>query len=134
MGGSLCDADGGAVQALQVLYAGVFLHDKTLAVVEIDRALPQAERDAAQIGLRRIAIEHVDLAGLQRGEAVLRGERDIANLAGVAEHAGSEGAAVIDVEPLVIALRIRRGESGKARADAAHQRAALLDRIQRCRR
>ena len=132
MGRSLRDADRGAVQTLEVLHASVGFHDKSLAVVEIDRALPQPERHPAQVGLRGIAIEHVDLARLQSGEAVLRRERDVAHLAGVTEHAGRQGAAIIDVQPLVIALGVRRGEAGKAGADAAHQRAALLDRIERC--
>src|SRR3981081_3199420 len=59
---SLRDANGGAIQPLQILHAAVAPDDKTLAVIEIDRPLPQAEGYAAQIGLRRIAIEHVDLA------------------------------------------------------------------------
>ena len=130
MRGALRHADGRALQILQLLDAGVLLHDETLAVVEIDRALPQTKRRAAQEGLGRVAIEHVDLARLQRGEAVLRGERDIAHLAGIAEHAGSERLAVVDVEALEVALRVRRGKPGKAGRDAAHQRAALLDRIQ----
>ena len=79
----------------------------------------------------RVAVEHVDLARLQRGEAVLRGQRDIAHLAGIAEHAGGERLAIVDVEALEVALRVRRGETGKAGRDAAHQRAALLDRVQR---
>ncbi len=77
VGGALGDADGRALEVLHLLDAEVLLHDKALAVVEIDRALAQAERDAAQIGLRRVAVEHVDLAGLQRGEAVLRGQRHV---------------------------------------------------------
>ena len=128
---ALRDADGGAVEALQVLHPGVLLHHKALAVIEIHRPLSQAERHAAQIGLRRIAVEHVDLAGLQRGKTVLRGQRDVTHLGRIAEHARRQRAAIIDVEPLVVALRVRRGEAGKAGADAAHQRAALLDRIQR---
>src|ERR1700710_2021709 len=92
--------------------------------------LPQPERYAAQIGLRRIAIEYVDLARLQRGEPVLRSERDIAHLVGVAENACCQSAAVIGVESLIVALGVRGGESGKACADAAYQRAALLDRIE----
>ena len=134
MGGALRDADGGALQVLQLLHAGVFLHDKALAVIEIDRTLAQAERDAAQIGLRRVAVEHIDFAGLQRGKAILGGQRDIAHLGGIAEHGGRERATIVDVESLVIALRIRRGKSGKAGADATDQRAALLDGIERSRR
>ena len=51
------------------------------------------------------AVKHIDLARLQRGEAVLRGERDIAHLARIAEHAGGERAAIVDIESLEIALR-----------------------------
>src|SRR5712671_2240833 len=102
MGRSLRDANSGAIERLQILHAAVAPHNKTLAVIEIDRPLPQAERYAAQIGLRRIAIEYVDLARLQRGEPVLRGERDIAHLVGVAENSGCQRTAVLDVEPLVI--------------------------------
>ena len=132
MGGALRDADGGAVEALEILHAGIGPHDKSLAVVEIDRPLPQPERRAAQIGLGRVAIEHVDFARLQGGKAVLRRQRDVSHFCGIAEHAGGQSAAIVDVEPLVIALRVRRREAGKTGADAAHQRAALLDRIQRC--
>src|SRR3954468_9845130 len=134
MRGALRDADGGALEILNLLHAELFLHDKALPVVEVDWTLPQAQRDAAQIGLRRVAVEHVDLAGLERGKAVLRGQRDVTHLAGIAEHAGGERAAIIDVETLVVALRIRRGEAGKTGADAAYQRAAALHRVERCRR
>ncbi len=132
MGCALRDADGGAVQALEVLDAAVALHDKALSVVEVDRTLPQAEGHTAQIGLRGIAIEHVDLARLQCREPVLRRERDVTHLAGITEHSRGQRAAIVDVEPLVVALGIRRGEPGEACAHAAHERAALLDRVQRC--
>src|SRR6185437_14149836 len=118
-------------QILQLLDAGVLLHDKTLAVIEIDRPLTQPKRGAAQEGLGRVAVEHVDLARLQRGKAVLRSQRDIAYLARVAEHAGGKRAAIVGIETLEIALRVRRRETGKAGRDAAHQRAALLDCIER---
>jgi hypothetical protein len=134
VGGALCHADGRAVERLQVLHAGVLLHHKALAVVEIDRPLPQAKRGAAQERLGRIAIEHVDLARLQRGVAVLCGQRDITDLGWIAEHAGGERAAIIDVEALEVALRVRRRETGKAGAHAAHQGAALPDRVERRRR
>src|SRR5207237_4881098 len=98
--------------------------------IEIDRPLPQAEGHAAQIGLRRIAIKHVDLAGLQSGEPVLRGERDVAYLARVTENSGCQRAAIVDVKALVIALGVRSGESGKAGTDAAYERAAMLDGVQ----
>jgi len=73
MGGALRDTHRGAVQPLEVFDAGVMPDHKTLAVIKIDRTLAQPERHAAQIGLGRIAVEHVDLARLERGEAVLRG-------------------------------------------------------------
>src|SRR5450631_1809954 len=131
MGRSLRDANGGAIQPLQILHAAVAPDHKTLAVIEIDRPLPQPEGYAAQKSLRRIAIEHVDLARLQRGEPVLRRECDITYLIGVTENPRCQRTAVVDVESLVIALGVWSGESGKARADAAHQRAALLDRVER---
>src|SRR6185312_13801669 len=109
----------------------ILFHDEALAVVEIDRSLPQAKGGAAQEGLSRIAIEHINLARLQRSEAVLRGQCDVAHLGGIAEHTGGERAAIVDVETLEIALRVRRGEPGKTGRDAAHQRAALLDGIER---
>ena len=102
---ALCDADGGAVQPLDILDAAVALHDKALSVVEVDRPLPQAEGHTAQIGLRGIAVEHVDLARLQGGEPVLRRERDVTHLAGVAEHACGQRPAIVGVEPLVVALQ-----------------------------
>src|SRR4029077_7146760 len=133
MGGALRDTDGGAAQRLEVLHAAVSPHDETLAVIKIDRPLPQAERGAAQKSLRGIAIEHVDLARLQGGETVLRRQRDVPHLGGVAEHTQRQCAAIVDVEPSVIALRVRRGEAGKTCADAAYEHAALLYCVERCR-
>jgi NAD(P)H-hydrate repair Nnr-like enzyme with NAD(P)H-hydrate dehydratase domain len=76
--------------------------------------LPQPKHDAAQESLIRVAVEHVDLAGLQRGKAVLRGQRDIADPGGIAERAGGECPAVIDVKALEIALRVQHREAGRA--------------------
>src|SRR5262249_40115649 len=125
MGRALRDADGCAVEALQILHAGVLTDHKPLAVIEIDWSLAQAERYAPQIGLRGIAVEHVDLARLQGGKAILRGQRYVAHLVGITEDACSQGPAIIDVEPLEIALRIRCREAGESGAHAAYQRAAL---------
>src|SRR5947199_7672187 len=110
MGCSLRDADGRSVQPLQSLPGAGPREDKTLAVIEIDRPLPQAEGHSAQIGLRRIAIEHVNLARLQSGEPVLRCERDIAYLARVTENPRCQCTAIVDVKTLIIALGVRSGE------------------------
>ena len=54
----------------------------------------------------RVARQHVDLARLQRGEALLRGERHELDLVGVAEDRRGDGAAEVDVEARPLALAV----------------------------
>ena len=130
MRGALRDADRRAVELLHLVDAGVAADGEALAVVEIHRPLVQAERGVAQEGLRAVAVQHVDLAGLQRGEARLRGQRGEAHLGGVAQHRRGQRAAVVGIEAAILAAAVGCGEPREALGDAAVQHAALLDRGQ----
>ncbi len=61
----------------------------------------------------RVADQRVDFARLQRREARLRGERHEAHLGRVVEDRGGDGAAVVDVEPGPVALRVGNAEAGE---------------------
>src|SRR5262249_11886799 len=97
-------------------------------VVDADEV--EAERGVAHDGPGGVAREDVHFARLQRGEALLRGERRVAHLVRVAEHRRGHGAAEIDVEAAPDALRIRLREAGKARVHAALQEAAVAHGVQ----
>ena len=76
--------------------------------------------------------QQVDLARLQRGEALLRGQRHIFDLVGVAEDRRRQCPADVDIEAGLVALvvglrRNRRGRSLHAAADLA----GLLDLVER---
>ena len=131
MRGALGHADGGAAQILHPADIGVTAHGKALAVIEIHRELAQADAVAAQKSLGGVAEQHIDLARLQGGEAVLRGERHEAQLGCIAEHGGGDGAAVIGIQAAIFAAAIGGGEAGEALADAADELAAGAHGFQR---
>ena len=73
-------------------------------------------RDIVAVELRD---KDVDFARLQGREAVLRGERDEADLGRVVEDRRRHGPAEIDVEAGPVALGVRQAEAGKAGVRAA---------------
>ena len=113
------DADRGAVEVLDRLHVATLADDEAGAVVPVDRGELDAELDVALKRDRRDARQHVDLAGLERGEALSRGERREPDLLRVAEHRGRDRAAHVDVEATPLPLRIGRRESGDAGGHAA---------------
>ena len=85
-------------------------------------------RSIVQVVLRD---KHVDLAGLQRREAVGGGQRHELDLGRIVENGRRDGAAEIDVKPGPIALRIGHAEAGQLAVGAAIEHAAVLHRLER---
>ncbi len=136
-GGALLHADGGVVELERRIHLQRLAHQEALAVVIVDRREVQAERGVARGGPGGVARQHVDVAGLQRGEAVLRGQRDELHLGRIVEDRGRERAAEIDIEAGPVALRVGQAETAERAVGAAIDHAARLDgveRLGRCRR
>ena len=121
-GGAGLHADRGAVQLLGALHAELLVHHEALAVIVVDAGEVEAERGVARQRPGRGAGQQVDLARLQRGEALLGGGRHVLDLVGIAEDRGGDGAAGVDVEARPLALAVGGGEACDAGADAADQR------------
>ena len=107
--------------------------EEPLAVVVGDGRKVQSERGLARHRPGGIAGEDVDRARFQRRKAFDGGERNVFDLAGIVEDGSRDGAAEIDVETAPVALVVGRGEAVQALTDAAGERSALLDRLQRLR-
>src|SRR5262249_41056512 len=91
----------------------------------------QAEGRVPRLCPGGIADEDVDLAGLQRGESLLAGGGNVFHLGGIAEHGGGKRLAVINVETGPVTLVVGLGKAGETRIDAAIQRAARRDGVER---
>ena len=88
-----------------------------------------ASRPSVQVVL---ADEQVDLARLQRGEAVLRrGAGRSCTLLASPKHRGGDGAAAVGVDAAHHALAVGQREAGDAGGDAADELAALAHRVER---
>ena len=122
-------ADGRAVQVRDLGHAELLADQKTLAGIEIDRDLIEAELHRSRKRQCAVADQHVDLARLQHREARRGGGRHEADLFPVAQHRGGDGAAIADIQPLPTAGVVLRGKAGHADIDAAIQLAALFDRL-----
>ena len=123
-------ADRGAAQLLGALHAELLRHQEALAVVVVDAGEIEAERGVARQRPGRVADQHVDLARLHGGEALLGGERRVLHLVRVAEDRRGDGAADVDREAFPFALAVRHHVAGRPGAGAADQRAARLDGIE----
>jgi hypothetical protein len=123
-------ADRGASQVLGALDVALGRHDEALAVVEIDAGDVEAERGVAQQGLRGVAGDDIDLARLQRHEALLRRGRRVLGLFSIAEHRHGDRPAEIDVEPRPLALAVGEGEAGQAGVHGALHEALGLHRVE----
>jgi hypothetical protein len=130
VGRALGDADRGAAQLGQALHVQLLGHHEALAVIEIDAGILQAEPGIALQRDGRVAHQHVDLAGLQRQEALLGGERHVLGLGRIAQHGGGDGIAQVDVEAGPLALAVGQRETAQADIDATNQLAALLDDLE----
>jgi len=86
--------------------------------------------EASRVSVKVVfARQDVDLAGLQRGEALLGVQRHVLDLAAVAQHGRCDGLADVDVQAGPVALAVGGREAGQAAVDAADQLAAGLDRV-----
>ena len=126
-------ADRGAGKLQRGVHARQLLgvDHEALAVIIGDAGEVEAERGVAVDRPGGVARQDVDFARLQRGEAVLGGERRELHLGAVAEDRGGDRAAEIDVEAGPFALVVRRGEAGEAGVDAALHEALCLDVVER---
>jgi len=124
-------ADGGAVQLLRALDVRLFRHHEALAVIIVDADEVEPEAGVPRQGPGGVAREEVHLARLQRGEALLRGERRIAHLVRIAEYGCGDRAAQVDVDAAPHALGVGLREPGDARAYAALQVALRANGVER---
>ena len=129
-GGAGLDADRGAVQLLGALHAELLVHHEALAVIVVDAGEVEAERGVARQRAGRGARQEIDLARLQRGEALLRRRRHVLDLLGVAEDGRGDGAADVDIEADPLALAVGQREARDAGVDAADELPARLDGIE----
>src|SRR6185295_11266282 len=81
-----------------------------------------------------VAGKKVNLAGLQRGEAILGTQRGELDLGAVTEDGRRDGAAIVDVEARPFAFVVRRSEAGQTGGDAALHETLRLDVVERRRR
>ena len=112
---------------------GIPAQQKALAVIIGDAGKHQAERTFPRHRPGRVARQHIDLARLQRRKARGRIERHERHFGGVAEDRRRHGAADIDVKAAPGVLVVHAGKAQQSLADAAIERAALLDGLQRLR-
>ncbi len=103
---------------------------RALAVVVEDASEIEAERGIAGQRVGGVAHHHVDFARLHGGEALLRGQRHVPDLVGVAEQRRRHGTADIDRQAAPLALAVGQHEARRADADAAIERAARLDGVE----
>jgi hypothetical protein len=129
--GARLHADRGAVQLLRALHVELAMHHEALAIVVIHADEVEAEARVARDGPGGVARQDVDFAGLQRGEALLRGEGRVAHLVRVAEDGGGDRAAQVDIEALPYALRVGLRKACKAGVHAALDEAFRAHGIQR---
>jgi hypothetical protein len=130
-GGAGLHAHGRAVELVDVVDLQLLRHHEALAVVVVDAGEDDAERRVARQRPGAVARQHVDLAGLQRGEALLRVERHVLHLVGVLENGRGDGAAEVDVEARPLALAVGRRKARPRGVDTADDLAACLHRIER---
>ena len=132
-GCALLHAHGGVVELKRRADLEGSAHHEALAVIERDGRKIEPERGIARQGPGGVARQHVDLAGLQRGETVLRCQRYEFDFGRVVENRRRDGAAEIDVEAGPIALRIGQAEARQRAVAAADKLTAILDRRKRFR-
>ena len=128
--GALLHADRGAVELQRAVDAEFLAHDESLAVVIVDAG----EEHAAGLARHRpgrISDQHVDLAGGEDRRPVLGVDRQIFDLFRIAEDRRGEGAAFVDVEPLVDAMIVGQRKARQARIGPADELAARAHRVER---
>ena len=112
---------------------GRAVHHEALAVIIVGADEGQPEIGLARHGPGRVAREEVDLARLERVEAVGGRQRHVLDLVGVAEDGGGDRTAEVDVEARPLAGGVGDAEAEKALVDAADEMPALLDVVERSR-
>ncbi|MNE32298.1 hypothetical protein D3C80_1259040 [compost metagenome] len=129
-GGTGLDAHGGAVEFLGTGHPELLVNQEALAVVIVGAGEVQAQTGVARTGPGGVARQHIDFAGLQRGEALLGSQRAVFDLGRIAKQGSSHCAAYIDVEAEIIALFIGVGEARQTIADTALNETFLLYCVQ----
>src|SRR6185312_3790220 len=129
--GAGLDADRAPVELERRLKVAALGDEKGLTVV-----IGHAREDDAVIALApqrpgRIAREDVDLLVLKRAEPLLGREGRVLHLRRVVEDRRRERAAEVDVEARPLALVVLDREALEALVDAADERAAILDGLER---
>ncbi len=127
----LGDADVAAAHAGKLVDLEFLGHHEGLAVEEIDDREARIDAGRALQRHRRVARQHVELAGRQLVEALLGRDRHELNLGRVAQDRRGDGAAQVHVHALPLLHRVQEREAGQVAVDAAEQVAALLDRFER---
>src|SRR6185503_5302054 len=130
-GGPGLHAHRGAVELPRALHVELSVDHEALSVVVVHADEIEAEARVAREGPGGVAREYIDLARLDRGEALLRGERRVAHLARVAEHRRSHRAAEVDVDAAPYARRVGKRESREAGIDAALHEALAAHVVER---
>ncbi len=98
-----------------------------LTVVVGGRTEVHAHLGVTALGPGAVAHEHVDIAGLDGGEALGGGQRDELDGIGIAEHGGGDGTAVVGVDAGDRAVGLRERERHGGAGDAAVEGAPSLD-------
>ena len=129
-GGTRLNTDGSTIQLLGAADAQVFVDQKALAVVIVNAGKVNAQLGVPAGGPGGIARQHINLAGLQGGQAFLGIERNVLHLAGIVEDGSGNAPAQIHIQPFPYALVIRVGETRQAAVDTALQLSPLFYFIQ----
>ena len=128
--GALGDADDHAVEVGDRREPAVAGDHDPLAVVEVGLQERGTLGAVASGSPRRVADQHVDLAGLQGGEPVGGLDVDELDGLGIAEDGGRDHSTEVGVEADMIALRCEHCESGQSVACAAANDAIGLHRVE----
>ncbi len=83
---------------------------EALPIEEIDGGEQEPLRCFARQRPRHIMSQHVDVAGLQRGETVLRRQGNELHFGRIIENGGGDGTAIVDIEARPIAIAVGKGE------------------------
>ncbi|MNI51567.1 hypothetical protein D3C73_1062980 [compost metagenome] len=129
-GGAGLHADGGAVEFLGAFHAQLLVDQDALAVIEAGGHGGQPQGRVARLGQRDGAQQHIDFAGLQRGEALLGRQRRAFEFGRITEHGRRHRAADVHVHAFPFALAVGGREPGDAVGQAALHESLFLHRIQ----
>ena len=130
-GGAADDADARPIQFERADRAEQRGDHEALPVEIAGARKIEAEREVPRHGPGAVARQQVDLAVGEGRKARFGRKRHVLDLASVAEHGGSHGAAEVDIEALPGPCPVLLGETAQPFTDAADQLAAGADIIER---